>query len=140
MGYAKYIMERFSVHVGIHKRTPIFLEISRISSYVAMSQNFHIRNFYVELFSFVSHCIHPIVHEIASGDCYPQPASTADIINLHVVHPGDNNISIKSMNMQHENGTSDCGLFAISVATAICYELDHPQLSTGLKKRCVSIS
>ena len=57
--------------VGVRK-------ISRISSYVAMSQNFHIRNFYVELFSFVSHCIHPIVHEIASGDCYPQPASTTD--------------------------------------------------------------
>ena len=46
--------------------------------------------------------------------------STADqIINL--VHPGDNNISIRSMNMQQQNGTPDCGLFAISVATAICY-------------------
>ena len=27
VGYAKYIMERFSVHVGLHKSTPIYLGI-----------------------------------------------------------------------------------------------------------------
>ena len=51
------------------------------------------------------------------------PMSTADQI-INQVHPGDQKISIKSMNMQKQNGTSDCGLFAISVATAICYKLD----------------
>ena len=71
-----------------------------------------------------------ILHNSIHDSLYSSiPMLTADqIINL--VHRGDNNISIRSMNMQQQNGTSDCGLFAISVATAICYYFAHPQLST----------
>lgn len=51
------------------------------------------------------------------------PMSTVDHI-LQLVHPMTERISIKSMMMQTQKGSSDCGLFAVAVATALCHHYD----------------
>ena len=51
--------------------------------------------------------------------------STVDSI-IELVDPLSQKISIKSMVMQVQKGSSDCGLFhfAVAIATALCYKLD----------------
>lgn len=47
------------------------------------------------------------------------PTKTVDQI-IELVHPMSERVSIKSMVMQQQRGSSNCGLFAIAVATALC--------------------
>ena len=51
------------------------------------------------------------------------PMSTIDHV-IELVHPLTEKITIKSMSMQSQTGSRDCGLFAVAVATALCYRHD----------------
>ena len=49
---------------------------------------------------------------------------------IDLIHPNSHEITFQSMKMQKQNGSSECGVFAIAVATALCFGED---LSAGIK-------
>ena len=51
------------------------------------------------------------------------PISVADMI-IGLLHPQKEQIEIKLMKVQQQEGTSDCGVIAIAVATSLCHEED----------------
>ena len=51
------------------------------------------------------------------------PVSVVDQI-ICLLHPQTDDIEIRSMKMQQQQGSSDCGLFAIAVATSLCHGED----------------
>ena len=51
------------------------------------------------------------------------PNSLIDMI-IGLLHPEKDEITIENMKMQEQRGASDCGLFAIAVATSLCHGED----------------
>ena len=43
---------------------------------------------------------------------------------IDLLHTQSGKITFKSMEMQKQKGNSDCGVYAIAVATALCYQED----------------
>ena len=67
-------------------------------------------------------CPPGVVNVYDSGGRYTTSRNKEEIAAL--LHTGKDTITLHYMNVQHQVGVSDCGLFALAFATSLCHAID----------------